>query len=176
MLVCARIGAVHSGCVWCGSHRTRFAIALTIQTVVAVITADQGVRGGKHNLAEAECGQGSLQDRLACNTLSLPSTCVPEAISTGTNIAIFFNTRRLAWLRSVPTAQPSRWIGEDRSSSLHLVLPASQQAYCIPQAVIYWAQQSINMRSIITKVTYWCTADVGWITGTLLYCLMGPLV
>ena len=80
--------------------------------------------------------------------------------------------------RTLPTnARPSRSIPNIRFTCSTLPAPpASRRAFCTPPAAIRSPPTSRRNGSSIcaTKISYWCTADIGWVTGHS-YVVYGPL-
>lgn len=73
--------------------------------------------------------------------------------------------------------QPEEMSGRSAIYPLHPpVQPASQKACCIPPAAI-WFYAAATFKYVFDyhpDDIYWCTADVGWVTGHS-YLLYGPL-
>ena len=170
MLACARIGAIHSvvfGGFSPGALRDRILDA----NCESVITADEGVRGGKtiplkHNvdLAVEECPNvhtvivvprtgaditmvsGRDVDYAAANNVS--DDCPPEVMSAEDPLFILYT--------SGSTGKPK---GVLHTTAGYLLGAAMTHRY-----VFDYKDGDI----------YWCTADVGWVTGHS-YIVYGPL-
>ena len=171
MLACARIGAIHSvvfGGFSPGALRDRILDA----NCESVITADEGVRGGKtiplkHNvdLAVEECPNvhtvlvvprtGSditmVPERdvdYAAAAINASDDCPPEAMSAEDPLFILYT--------SGSTGKPK---GVLHTTAGYLLGAAMTHRY-----VFDYKDGDI----------YWCTADVGWVTGHS-YIVYGPL-
>lgn len=171
MLACARIGAIHSvvfGGFSPGALRDRILDA----NCESVITADEGVRGGKtiplkHNvdLAVEECpnvhtvlvvprtgaditlvSERDVDYAAAANNAS--DDCPPEAMSAEDPLFILYT--------SGSTGKPK---GVLHTTAGYLLGAAMTHRY-----VFDYKDGDI----------YWCTADVGWVTGHS-YIVYGPL-
>jgi len=171
MLACARIGAIHSvvfGGFSPGALRDRILDA----NCESVITADEGVRGGKtiplkHNvdLAVEECpnvhtvlvvprtgdGMAMVPERdvdYAAAAINASVDCDPEAMNAEDPLFILYT--------SGSTGKPK---GVLHTTAGYLLGAAMTHRY-----VFDYKDGDI----------YWCTADVGWVTGHS-YIVYGPL-
>ena len=85
---------------------------------------------------------------------------------------------RAAWRPRRPTARPSRSTPSTRSSSsTPAAPPASPRASCTPPAATCCGAHlttQVRLRPARTRTRYWCTADIGWVTGHS-YVVYGPL-
>jgi acetyl-CoA synthetase len=171
MLACARIGAVHS-IVFGGFSPDSLASRIQDSECAVLLTADEGRRGGrkvplKANADEAlkECpsvkhvivarntgGQVAMQDgrdhwwEEACG--SQPETCEPEPMSAEDPLFILYT--------SGSTGKPK---GVLHTTAGYLV----------------WASYTHELVfDYQPGEVYWCTADVGWVTGHT-YIVYGPL-
>ena len=171
MLACARIGAIHSvvfGGFSPGALRDRILDA----NCESVITADEGVRGGKtiplkHNvdLAVEECpnvhtvlviprtgaGMTMVPERdvdYAAAATNASDDCPPEAMNAEDPLFILYT--------SGSTGKPK---GVLHTTAGYLLGAAMTHRY-----VFDYKDGDI----------YWCTADVGWVTGHS-YIVYGPL-
>ena len=173
MLACARIGAVHS-VVFGGFSPEAVAGRIADCASRLVITADEGLRGGKHvplkaNVDEAlehegtECvervimvshtgakvGWNLQRDRryedLVANQ---PETCAPAAMNAEDPLFILYT--------SGSTGKPK---GVLHTTGGYLVYAS------------YTHEQVFDLRE---DDVFWCTADVGWVTGHS-YVVYGPL-
>ncbi len=166
MLACARIGAIHS--VVFGGFSAK-ALADRIQDTGAkvVITADGGFRGGK---------TVPLKD----NTDEALSSCDVDHVvvlrRTGQDIA--WNDGDVWWhdLEGEP-AEPVSMGSEDPLFILYTSGSTGK-----PKGILHthggyltWARASTRWVFDLQDDIYWCTADVGWITGHT-YLVYGPLM
>lgn len=172
MLACARIGAPHS-VVFGGFSAKSLHERIVDVGACAVITADEQVRGGK--------------------TLPL-KTIVDEALAmSGTEgiktVAIYRRTggripwiaARDAWLHELEAAQPDtcepEWVGAEHP----LFVLYTSGSTGTPKGVqhstggyLLWAALTMKWTFDIKPAdVFWCTADIGWITGHTYICY-GP--
>jgi acetyl-CoA synthetase len=172
MLACARIGAVHS-VVFGGFSPESLAGRIDDCGARAVITADQGVRGGKviplKANVDAALGMSSGIDTVIVVTRtgaevpmvdgrdisysavrdSLPTTCEPEVMDAEDPLFILYT--------SGSTGKPK---GVVHTTGGYAVWTAATFDW------VFGAEDSD---------VFWCTADVGWITGHS-YVVYGPLM
>ncbi|MBB4514966.1 acetate--CoA ligase [Paraburkholderia fungorum] len=172
MLACTRIGAPHS-VVFGGFSAKSLHERIVDVGACAVITADEQVRGGK--------------------TLPL-KTIVDEALAmSGTEgiktVAIYRRTggripwiaARDAWLHELEAAQPDtcepEWVGAEHP----LFVLYTSGSTGTPKGVqhstggyLLWAAVTMKWTFDIKPAdVFWCTADIGWITGHTYICY-GP--
>ncbi|MBV9062754.1 MAG: acetate--CoA ligase [Alphaproteobacteria bacterium] len=171
MLACARIGAVHS-VIFAGFSPDSIAGRIEDCQSTIVITADEGVRGGKTiplkmnvDVALTKCegvktvivvrrtGKHELmrpgRDHWYHEEASkVPTDCLPEAMSAEDPLFILYT--------SGSTGKPK---GVLHTSGGYLLYCAMTHQY-----VFDYHEGDI----------YWCTADVGWVTGHS-YIVYGPL-
>ncbi|MFL9965478.1 acetate--CoA ligase [Paraburkholderia sediminicola] len=172
MLACARIGAPHS-VVFGGFSAKSLHERIVDVGACAVITADEQVRGGK--------------------TLPL-KTIVDDALAMGgtdgiKTVAIYRRTGgripwiagRDAWLHELEAAQPDtcepEWVGAEHP----LFVLYTSGSTGTPKGVqhstggyLLWAAVTMKWTFDIKPAdVFWCTADIGWITGHTYICY-GP--
>lgn len=173
MLACARIGAIHS-VVFGGFSPDALAGRIDDSNVKVVITADEGVRGGKtvalkNNVDEA---------------LTHPSVKTVEKVivvkRTGANIA-WHKTRDLwyhdAIAKESKHCQPAEMRAEDPLFILYTSGSTGKPKGVVHTTGGYLVYASLTHEYVFDYHqgdVYWCTADVGWITGHT-YLVYGPL-
>jgi acetyl-CoA synthetase len=172
MLACARVGAAHS--VVFGGFSAE-ALISRIQDADArlVITADGGFRKGaafalKPAVDEALSGKHNVQKVLVVKR-------------TGQEIA--WNDRDV-WWHDIVDRQPNEHIAESFDSEHPLFILYTSGTTAKPKGIFhttggYLTQASYTHRAVFDlkpeSDIYWCTADVGWITGHS-YVVYGPLI
>jgi acetyl-CoA synthetase len=171
MLACARIGAIHS-VVFGGFSPEALKDRINDAACRLVITADEGVRGGKtvplKNNVDA-----------ALETVDCIDT-VLVVKRTGCDIA--WQTARDVWyheaLLTVDDDCEPEWM--DSEDPLFILYTSGSTGK--PKGVLhttggYLLQAAMTMKYVFDYregETYWCTADVGWVTGHT-YIVYGPL-
>ncbi len=173
MLACARIGAVHM-VVFGGFAPQSIADRIADSGSRLVITADEGWRGGKTVALKANVDAA----------LDLPGTASVEAVlvlrHTGGDIDM--QSPRDRWWHEVVEGQPvvcepTRMNAEDPLFILYTSGSTGK-----PKGVLHTTGGYLVYVSYTHEVVfdlkeddvYWCTADVGWITGHS-YIVYGPL-
>ena len=171
MLACARIGAVHS-VVFGGFSPESLVGRIQDCDSNCIITADEGLRGGrkiplKRNVDEALARCPSVK------------TCLVVR-RTGGQIA--WVEGRDVWYHEAMTKVDRRLPagGDERGGSavhpLHLRLDGQTQGRAAYHGgyLVYVAYTHQNVFDYHDGDIYWCTADVGWVTGHS-YIVYGPL-
>ena len=172
MLACARIGAVHS-VVFGGFSATALRERIADAGAVAVITADGGYRRGgvvplKANVDVALSeGCPSVRDVLVVRRTGAPLSLVEG--------------RDRWWheaLAEVPrTCQPVSRNAEDPLFILYTSGTTGRPkgiVHCTGGYLAWVAATTAWVFDLRDDDTYWCTADIGWITGHS-YVVYGPL-
>ncbi|HVM38149.1 MAG TPA: acetate--CoA ligase [Sphingomicrobium sp.] len=170
MLACARIGAVHS-VVFGGFSPDSLAGRIADCDAVAVITADEGVRGGKsiplkRNVDEA------LQQRDVATVIVVTRTGADVPMTSGRDISYSAIREALE-----PACEPEAMNAEDPLFILYTSGSTGK-----PKGVVHstggygtWAATTFDwIFGARDDDIFWCTADVGWITGHS-YVVYGPL-
>ena len=171
MLACARIGAVHS-VVFGGFSAEALRERILDADCRLLITADEGLRGNKHVSLKANADQ-ALQ---ACPNVH--TTIVVR--HTGADIA--WQQGRDVWfheaMRHAPaTCEPEIMDAEDPLFILYTSGSTGKPKGVLHTTGGYLVYAAMTHRYVFDYHdgdVYWCTADVGWITGHT-YLLYGPL-
>ena len=171
MLACARIGAIHSvvfGGFSPGALRDRILDA----NCESVITADEGVRGGKtiplkHNvdLAVKECP--NVHTVLVVPRTGADMTMVPERDVDYAAAAI----------NASEDCPPEAMNAEDPLFILYTSGSTGKPKGVLHTTAGYLLGAAMTHRYVFDYKDgdiYWCTADVGWVTGHS-YIVYGPL-
>lgn len=173
MLACARIGAVHS-VVFGGFSPEALAARVIDGKSKWIITADQGVRGGKtiplkENVERALEGDAS---DLVVNVFVLQRTGADVPFKAGRDI--WFHE---AMAEASSECPPERMNAEDPLFMLYTSGSTGTPKGVLHTTGGYLVYASLTHESVFDYQegdVYWCTADFGWITGHS-YILYGPL-
>ena len=171
MLACARIGAIHS-VVFGGFSADSLAGRITDCRSKLVVTADEGVRGGKkiplkHNTDEAL-------------TKSLGDEQVLVVRRTGGQVAM--HEGRDFWYHELAATVSGDCPPAELSAEDPLFILYTSGSTGKPKGVLHTSGGYLVYASITHQHVfdyhdgdiYWCTADVGWVTGHS-YIVYGPL-
>lgn len=173
MLACARIGAVHS-VVFGGFAPQSIADRIADCGSKVVITADEGLRGGRRIPLKANVDAA----------LRLPGTNSVETVLVvrHTGAGIDMQMPRDRWFHAVTEFQPDTCAPESMGAEDPLFILYTSGSTGKPKGVLHttggylawasWTHEAVfDLRE---DDVYWCTADVGWITGHS-YVVYGPL-
>jgi len=171
MLACARIGAIHS-VVFGGFSPESIKDRILDSDCRTVITADEGIRGGKH--------------------IPLKSN-VDKALQSCPNVHTVVTVRRTAgkinwhegrdiWYHEAAADVPADCPVEIMDAEDPLFILYTSGSTGKPKGVLHTTGGYLLYAAITHKYVfdyhdgdiYWCTADVGWITGHS-YIVYGPL-
>ena len=172
MLACTRIGAIHS-VVFGGFSPEALRGRINDSECKMVITADEGLRGAKPIPLKANVDQACTQ------TPSIESVLVCRV--TGNDVA--WQEGRDVWYHDIveqqaPSCEPEWMDAEDPMFILY-----TSGSTGTPKGVLHTTGGYLLTAAMTFKYVfdyqegevYWCTADVGWITGHT-YLTYGPLV
>jgi acetyl-CoA synthetase len=173
MLACARIGAVHS-VVFGGFAAQSIADRVQDCQTRLIITADEGLRGGKRVPLKANVDAA----------LALPGTNSVETVLVvrHTRGAVDMQMPRDRWYDAVVDGQPDTCEPERMNAEDPLFILYTSGSTGKPKGVLHttggylvWAAYTHEIVfDLKPDDVYWCTADVGWITGHS-YIVYGPL-
>jgi acetyl-CoA synthetase len=173
MLACARIGAIHS-LVFGGFSPDSLAGRIADSTCKLIITADEGLRGGKHIPLKANVDE----------SLTRPGTTSVETVIVvrRTGGAIAMQSPRDRWYHALMEGQSADCPAEPMKAEDPLFTLYTSGSTGKPKGVLHTSGGYLVYASYTHELVfdlreddvYWCTADVGWITGHS-YVVYGPL-
>ncbi len=171
MLACARIGAIHS-VVFGGFSPQSLQDRILDSDCQTVITADEGVRGGrivplKENVDEALSRCPNVHSVITVKR-------------TGNDV--IWNPSRDVWYDELTVSQPTTAEAEIMGAEDPLFILYTSGSTGKPKGVQHSSAGYLLHAAMSHKYVfdyqdgdiYWCTADVGWITGHS-YIVYGPL-
>jgi len=171
MLACTRIGAVHS-VVFGGFSPDALRDRILDADCRTVITADEGVRGGKYVALKNNVDQ-ALQSCPAVSTVVVVERTQGEID--------WFEDRDI-WYHKALSEASSDCPPEPMDAEDPLFILYTSGSTGKPKGVLHSTGGYLLMAAMTHKYVfdyhegdiYWCTADVGWVTGHS-YIVYGPL-
>ena len=173
MLACARIGAIHS-VVFGGFAANSIADRVADCGSKLIITADEGLRGGKKVPLKANVDAA----------LKLPGTNTVETVLVvrHTGSAVDMQAPRDRWFHDVVDSQPAQCEPERMNAEDPLFILYTSGSTGKPKGVLHTSAGYLLFSAYTHEAVfdlreddiYWCTADVGWVTGHS-YIVYGPL-
>ena len=174
MLACARVGAVHS-IVFGGFSPDALASRIVGASSKIVITSDYSLRGGKVVPLKANVDE-ALTDPAAAK-------CVEKVVvvkRTGDDLA--WHGHRDIWYEEICAAASADCPPEEMAAEDPLFILYTSGSTGQPKGLkhttggymVYAAMTHEYVFDYKEGDTYWCTADVGWVTGHS-YIVYGPL-
>ncbi|UPG94534.1 acetate--CoA ligase [Luteibacter aegosomatissinici] len=173
MLACARIGAIHS-VVFGGFSPDSLASRIADSKAKLIVTADEGCRGGKKIPLKANVDESLTRP----NTNSVETVIVVRR----TGGAVHFQSPRDRWYHTLMEGQSTDCPAEPMNAEDPLFTLYTSGSTGLPKGVLHTSGGYLVYTSLTHELTfdlreddiYWCTADVGWITGHS-YVVYGPL-
>ncbi len=173
MQACARIGATHS-VVFGGFSAKSLQERIVDAGAVAVITADEQMRGGKplplKAIVDEALGMGGCD--VVRNVIVYRRT--------GGNVG--FAKGRDVWLHELVETQPDtcepEWVGAEHPLFILYTSGSTGKPKGVQHAsagYLLWAALTMKwVFDLKPADVFWCTADIGWVTGHT-YIVYGPL-
>jgi acetyl-CoA synthetase len=171
VLACARIGAVHS-VVFAGFSATALATRINDCSAKLVVTADGSYRGGK------TLDLKSIVDEAVVHCPSIEKVLVAKR----TNGTITMSPNRDVLLAELLSEASAECAAETMDAEDPLFILYTSGSTGKPKGMVhssagYMVYTAFTFKNIFQYEpgeVYWCTADIGWITGHS-YILYGPL-
>ncbi|APA00511.1 acetate--CoA ligase [Flavobacterium commune] len=172
ILACARIGAIHS-VVFAGFSAKALATRIADSDSKMLITSDGGYRGNK-TVELKEIADEALQSCPSVSTV---------LVTKRTNTAINMKEGRDIWLQPLLDEASDNSVAEimDAEDPLFILYTSGStgkpkgMVHTTAGYMVYTAYTFKNVFNYEENDVFWCTADIGWITGHS-YILYGPLL
>jgi acetyl-CoA synthetase len=173
MQACARIGATHS-VVFGGFSAKSLQERIIDAGAVAVITADEQLRGGKQlplkSIVDEAIAMGGCEN--------IKSVVIYQRTKGNINIV----AGRDRWLHELMEGQSSEceptWVGAEHPLFILYTSGSTGKPKGVQHAsggYLLWAMLTMKWAfDIKPNDVFWCTADIGWVTGHT-YIAYGPL-
>ncbi|MDO4777596.1 MAG: acetate--CoA ligase [Cardiobacteriaceae bacterium] len=171
MLACARIGAVHS-VVYGGFSPDALADRINDAEARVVVTADAGYRGDKFTHVKRNVDQALRK-----------TPCVQKVIVVQVNKEdVYWQEGRDLWYHDVMRTASADCPCEPMDAEDPLFILYTSGSTGKPKGVMHTTAGYLLYAATTFRHTFdyrdsevfWCTADIGWITGHS-YCVYGPL-
>jgi acetyl-CoA synthetase len=171
MLACARIGAVHS-IVFGGFSAEALKDRILDSDCKYVVCADEGYRGGKNTPLKANVDQAAA----GCPRLE------KVIVIKNTGNAIDWHKNRDIWYHEAMAEASGECPPEEMDAEDPLFILYTSGSTGKPKGVLHTTAGYLLYTAMTHKYVfdyhdgdiYWCTADIGWVTGHS-YAIYGPL-
>lgn len=172
VLACARIGAIHS-VIFAGFSANALSTRINDCNAKVIITADGGYRGNK---------TVDLK-KIVDDALNKTNTIEKALLVKRTNQEIDFKEGRDIWLQPLLEQAETTSKAEvmDAEDPLFILYTSGStgkpkgMVHTTAGYMVYVAYTFKNVFNYKENDVYWCTADIGWITGHS-YTIYGPLL
>jgi acetyl-CoA synthetase len=172
MLACARIGAVHS-IVFGGFSPDSLAGRIEGCKSKVVITADEGLRGGKKVPLKANADEALKR---------VPGIVTSQLVVKRTGGAVHMQDGRDYYYHEEAAKAQTQCKPEEMEAEAPLFILYTSGSTGAPKGVVHTTGGYLVYASMTHQYVfdyhegdiYWCTADVGWVTGHS-YIVYGPL-
>ena len=173
MLACARLGAMHS-VVFGGFSAEALLSRIQDADAKVVITADGGYRKGAANALKPAVDEALKGKQNVKHVLVVKRT--------GQEVA--WDSLRDVWWHEIVDRQSAEHVAEAFDSEHGLFILYTSGTTAKPKGIYhttggYLTQAAFTHRNVFDlkpeKDIYWCTADVGWVTGHS-YIVYGPMI
>ena len=170
-LACARIGAIHS-VVFAGFSATALAARINDAECKVLLTADGGFRGSKVTPLKV------IADEALQECPSIEKTIVLNRC----NLEVTLNNNQVWWHEELSKVNDVFEAVEMDAEDMLFILYTSGSTgkpkgmvHTCGGYMVYTGYSFLNVFQYQENDVYWCTADIGWITGHS-YIVYGPLL
>ena len=170
-LACARIGAIHS-VVFAGFSATALAARINDAECKVLLTADGGFRGSKTTPLK------SIADEALENCNSIEKTIVLNRC----NLDVTLHKNQVWWHEELSkVSDVFKAVEMDAEDMLFILYTSGStgkpkgMVHTCGGYMVYTGYSFLNVFQYQENDVYWCTADIGWITGHS-YIVYGPLL
>jgi len=172
LLACARIGAAHS-VVFAGFSSTSLADRIDDCSAKVVLTSDGNFRGGKNIPVKAVVDQALEKTSIVEKVIVLNRTGCEVTMKSGRDV----------WWHDAIEGQPKTHEAVTMDSEDILFILYTSGSTGKPKGVVhtcggYMVYTKYSFENVFQYTqgdVYWCSADIGWITGHS-YIVYGPLL